>query len=263
MRKGYYTALFLFSLSTSWLACKRQKINEQESEPPTETVTKKQLIPIKFVSDKLSLTFEYQAGTTLMTKISHSDNSHTLISYQPKYYRVEQVKNNTVYHYADFILTDGKATKVHTFDSFGRVDIPTGHYTLGYNLKGELAEIVDYNVSNELILKKEISYDAAGNIVELKVADKQNKTTLFEYKSDNKNGIFKNVNHARLLFLEIADDFLCPDVNNWLSSKNALIPQQDIKFSYLYNADDYPTQMIMEGPQGKQTFTITYAEVSN
>ncbi len=76
---------------------------------------------------------------------------------------------------------------------------------------------------------------------------------LFEYTYDAKNGIFKNVLYASLLFLEVPYEFFCPTSNNWLSQKNIPMPKEHIDFTYTYNADEYPSQMIVNGPDGKIT----------
>lgn len=257
------SALFSIPLFIICVSCKKLPNQEApEIVPPVETGQKKILIPVKIKSDKLTLTLDYQPGTALLTKISNTDKSHILITYKPTYYRVEQFKDNVLYHYADFLLSDTKATKVHSFDSFGRVDVPTGNYTLGCNSADQLVNIKDYNAANEFILERIMSYTTAGNLSELKLIDKQGKINVVEYAYDNKNGIFKNVKHSQLLFLEIAYPFLCPASNNWLSCKNTKVSNEQVTYSYSYNADEYPSRMVIEDSKGKQTFDITYAELS-
>jgi len=245
------------------VSCKKLP-NQEATEilEPVETGLEKVLVPVKLKSDKLTLTLDYQPGTALLTKISSTDKSHILITYKPTYYRVEQFKDNVLYHYADFLLSDNRATRVHSFDSFGRVDVPAGNYTLSYNAADQLASIKEYNASNEFILEYVMSYSALGNLSELKLTDKQGKTSVVDYSYDNKNGIFKNVAHSQLLFLEIAYPFFCPASNNWLSGKNTRIPKAQITYSYSYNSDGYPSRMVAEDITGKQTFDITYAELS-
>ncbi|TCD00337.1 hypothetical protein [Pedobacter psychroterrae] len=264
MMKVNNTALFFIPLFIICVSCKKlPKQEETEIVPPDETGLKKVLLPVKLKSDKLTLTLDYQPGTALLTKISSTDKSHILITYKPTYYRVERFKDNVLYHYADFILSDKRATKVHSFDSFGRVDVPTGNYMLSYNTVGQLVNIKDYNAANEFILESVMSYSALGNLSELKLTDQQGKASVVEYSYDNKNGIFKNVLHSQLLFLETAYPIFSPASNNWLSCKNTKIPNAQITYSYLYNIDDYPSRMVIEDTTGKQTFDITYAELSN
>lgn len=263
MMKVNNPALFFIPLFVICVSCKKLPDQEEtEIVPPVETGLKKILLPVKLKSDKLTLTLDYQPGTASLTKISSTDKSHILITYKPTYYRVEQFKDNVLYHYADFFLSDKRATKVHSFDSFGRVDVPAGNYTLSYNSADQLVNIKDYNAANEFILEKVMSYSALGNLSELKLTDKQGKTSVVEYSYDNKNGIFKNVVHSQLLLLEIAYPFFCPASNNWLSCKNTQIPKAQVTYSYSYNIDDYPSRMVIEDSAGKQTFDITYAELS-
>ncbi len=262
MMKVNNTALFFIPLFIICVSCKKLPNRETETVPPEEIGSKKILIPVKIKSDKLTLTLDYQPGTASLTKISSTDKSQILITYKPIYYRVEQFKDNVLYHYADFLLSDNRTTRVHSFDSFGRVDVPTGNYTLGYNSADQLVNIKDYNAANEFILESVMSYSNVGNLSELKLTDNQGKTNVVEYAYDDKNGIFKNVKHSQLLFLEIAYPFLCPGSNNWLSCKNTKVPKEQVTYSYSYNTDDYPSRMVMEDSKGKQTFDITYAELS-
>ena len=248
-----------------FLSCKKQPVADLENKPNADTVlaSTKIMMPVKLISDKYNLTFEYLAGTTKLTKISHSDKSYILITYAAKYHRIELFKDNVVYHYDDFILTDGRTTKIHSFDSFGRVDTPTGHSTLEYNANGQLENIKDYDASKILLKDRVITYAISGNASVMTTTDKLGKKHVFDYSSDNKNGIFKHIMYARELFLMIPYSFFFPGSNNRLSCKNALEPQQNITYSYVYNAQSYPSQIVIDGPEGKQTFDITYAEVAN
>ena len=265
MRKIHLLISLAIPFLGIFLSCKKQKSNDQENGQGTDTVivSNKILLPFKFSSEAYSLTLEYEPATSKLAKIIHSDKSYMLITYAANYYRVERFKNNTVYHYDDFLLTEGRATKIHSFDSFGRVDTPTGHSTLEYNASGQLVNIKEYDASKILIMDRLMSYAVGGNLSKLTTTDKFYKTTIFDYTSDNKNGIFKHLKHARELFLAIPYSFFCPDGNNPLSCRNALEPQQNIRYNYVYNAQNYPSQIIIDGPEGKRTFDITYAEVTN
>ena len=245
------------------VACKKQALNnDPQPETPIENTSKKKLLPVELKSTSTTLKLEYKAGTAMLTRIVHSDKSQVLITYAAKYYRVEQFRNDAVYHYADFLLTDGKASKLHSFDSFGNVDVPAGHSVFQYSPDGQLINIKNYNVANEFIQERKLSYSAAGNLASIESVDKQNKSSLSEYTCDTKNSIFKNVVYSRILFLELPYNFFCPDANNWLSYKNKLDPAKNIAYSYEYNAQDYPSKITIDGPNGKETFSISYQELS-
>jgi len=265
MKKLHNLVLLLSTLSGIFLSCRKQAVDDQKNKPNIDTVsvTNKIMIPVKFSSDKYILSFEYQAGTTKLIRISHSDKSYILITYAAKYHRVERYKDNVVYHYDDFILTAGRTTKIHSFDSFGRVDTPTGHSTLEYNTTGQLVNIKDYDASKILLKDRVITYAASGNALVLTTTDQLSKTSVFDYTSDNKNGIFKHVMYAREIFLIMPYSFLFPDANNRLSCRSALEPQQNVTYSYVYNTQSYPSQIVIDGPEGKQTFDITYADVAD
>ncbi|ETZ20614.1 hypothetical protein [Pedobacter sp. V48] len=103
------------------------------------------------------------------------------------------------------------------------------------------------------------SYSPAGNVSGIIVKGSPSDTSPIKYTHDEKNGVFKNVQHAQLLFLEMGYSFFCADVNNRLSYSNTDKPLENTDFSYQYNSDDYPKQITML--QSKQTFKITYTEL--
>src|SRR5687768_7565312 len=118
--KTYKSALLAALLLLLSMSCKRQFPIEEPKKP--EIPLNKPLVPIKFESVKFNLTLEYKQGTTKLTRVTHSDKTYILISYLPTYHRVELFRNSAVYHYADFFISNGRATKTHAFDSFGKVD---------------------------------------------------------------------------------------------------------------------------------------------
>ena len=260
--KALNSALFSISLFILVSSCKRLTLTDEKDDEQLDNTEKRRLVPLRIISEKLTLNFEYESGTGNLKKITSSDKSQIIITYKPKYYRIERFKDDVLYRYSDFLLTDGKALRIHRFDSSGNIDMPIGNCKLNYSKDALLTNIKDYNAANDLILERRILYAKSGVVSRIEQVDKQNNSTFLEYTYDDKNGIFKNVTHAQLFLLDLEYEFFSADTHNWLTYNNSQLPEENLTCSYSYNGDDYPSKMVINESGGKSTINITYVEIA-
>nr|WP_294869853.1 hypothetical protein [uncultured Pedobacter sp.] len=246
-------------------ACKKSKPKEEkpaETDKPVITDPDKKLfIPIKLESENLIINLKYVENSALISEVNSSDGYSVKITYQNQLpSECLKYKSNIPFKSIYFRKTANTDLKVTFFDIDGKVDTPTGSLMLTRNTKEQLISIQASGNGPSYPYKESTwSYSADGNVSGIIVKGSPNDTSPVKYTHDEKNGIFKNVQHAQLLFLELGYSFFCADINNRLSYLNTDKPLENTDFSYQYNNDDYPKQFTMI--QSKQTFKISYAEL--
>jgi len=247
------------------VSCKKSKIHREEEpagtdEPVITEPVKKSLIPIKFESENLTINFKYIENSAFISEVNSSDGYRTRITYETQLPFKYLYRNNVHFKSIYFRKTANSDLKVTFFDVDGKVDTPTGSLLLTRDTKERLVSIQVSGKGPSYPYKESTwSYNSAGNVSEITVKGSSENVTPVRYTYDEKNGIFKNVHHAQLLFLEMGYSFFCADANNRLSYLNTDKPTENTEYVYQYNTDDYPTQFTIV--QSKQTFKITYAEL--
>lgn len=246
------------------VSCKKSKIHREE---PTDTdkpviidPVKKLLIPIKFESKNLTINIKYIENSALISEVNSSDGYRIRITYETQLPFKYLYRNNVHFKSIYFRKTTNTDLKVTFFDVDGKVDTPTGSLLLTRDAKEHLISIQTSGSGPSYPYKESIwLYSSDGNVSGIMIKGSPEDANPIKYTHDEKNGIFKNVKHAQLLFLEMGYNFFCADVNNRLSYLNTDKPTENTEYIYQYNTDDYPTQFTIV--QSKQTFKITYAEL--
>nr|WP_068886511.1 hypothetical protein [Pedobacter panaciterrae] len=247
-------------------SCKKSKSGKEEKpvetdKPVITDAVKKLFIPIKLESENLTINLKYSENSALISEINGSDGYSVKINYENQLpFKGLKYKNNLPFKSIYFRKISNTDLKVTLFDVDGKVEIPTGSLILTRNPKDQLTSIQGSGNGPSYPYKESTwSYSPAGNVSDITVKDSHIDTTPIRYTHDEKNGIFKNIQHAQLLFLEIGYSFFCADINNRTSYSNTDKPLENTDFIYQYNADDYPKQLTIT--QSKQTFKITYLEL--
>lgn len=247
-------------------SCKKAKPRKEEKPVETDKPiitdpVKKQFIPIKLESENLIINLKYVENSALISEVNSSDGYSVKITYQDQLpFECLKYKSKIPFKSIYFRKTANTDLKVTFFDIDGKVDTPTGSLMLTRNTKEQLISIQASGDGPSYPYKESTwSYSSAGNVSGIIVKGSPNDASPIKYTHDEKNGIFKNVQHAQLLFLEMGYSFFCADTNNRLSYSNTDKPLENTDFSYQYNSDDYPKQFTIL--QSKQTFKITYTEL--
>ncbi|WP_285057212.1 hypothetical protein [Pedobacter ginsengisoli] len=242
-------------------ACKKiSSKKKEETGIPTEQPVKR-FVPLKFESDELQLTFKYEEKTANLIEISGSDGHMMTITYKNQQpYEIKKMKNNKPIQLIDYVKDKEGMPKARSFDENGPVFTPTGYYILDYDQNQQLGKIRFYKDNGELFCESALTY-SLGNVTAQIQSNYPGRSKNLQYTYDLKNGIFKHINCLERLVLEIRYPFFSASQNNILSSSGTETPLENITYSYEYNADNYPSKLMITTHNRKQTFKITYAEL--
>lgn len=238
-------------------SCNKSKPRkEKEEETVIKDPVKKLLVPVKLESKTLVINIKYYEGSAFISEIKSSDRYSYNIRYKDQLpYIIDKYINKVPIQYIDYRRTANKDLKIVFFDVDGDLSTPTGSLILKQNIQNQVTAIqVSGNGYSYPYTESEWHYSPSGNLSNITVG-----ASSIKYTHDEKNGIFKNVQHTQLLFLAIDLPFFSADMNNRLSYSNTDMPNENTDFEYKYNTDGYPTQFSII--KSKQTFTITYIEL--
>ena len=243
------------------MACKKNSSKKrEETGNPTEQPVKR-FVPLKLESDELQIAFKYQENTANLIEILASDGHTMTITYKNKQpYEIRKMKNNKPFQLVDYVKDKEGLPKARSFDESGPVFTPTGYYILDYDQNQQLGKIRFYKDNGELFRESALTY-SLGNVTAQIQSNYPGGVKNLQYTYDLKNGIFKHINCLERLVLEIRYPFFSASQNNILSSSGTETPLENITYSYEYNADNYPSKLMITAHNRKQTFKITYAEL--
>jgi hypothetical protein len=244
-----------------FIGCKKTTSRKkEETETPTEQPVKR-FVPLKFESDQLQITFKYQENTANLIEIAGSDGYTMTITYKNQQpYEIKKMKNNKPFQLVDYVKDKQGLPKARSFDESGAVFTPTGYYILDYDQKVQLVKLRFYKDNGELFRESAMSY-SLGNVTSKIQTNYPGGPKSLQYTYDLKNGIFKHIKYTERLFLETRYPFFSSGQNNILSSTWTETPQENITYSYIYNADSYPSEVIITDHNMKQSFKVTYIEL--
>ncbi|NRF40261.1 hypothetical protein [Pedobacter foliorum] len=243
-------------------SCTKNKPPKEEKDTPVvKEPLKKVLLPIKLESGNLVINLKYNENSTLISEVKTSDGYRFKPTYKdelPSQY--DKYANKTLIQSIYCIRVPNKDLKVTFFNIDGQAYSPTGSLVLKQNLQNQISSILASGSGHSYPYKEsECHYSSSGNLSDITIKNSPTNNTSITYTYDEKNGIFKNVQHCQLLFLAINFQLFSADVNNRLSYSNTGTPGENTNFTYQYNADGYPTQFTIT--KSKQTFKITYIEL--
>lgn len=237
-------------------SCNKSKPRkEKEEETVIEEPVKKLLIPIKLESKPLVINIKYYEGSAFISEIKSSDGNFNITYKDQLPYTIDKYINKVHTQYIDYRKTANKDSKITFFDVNDAVSTPTGSLILKQNIQNQVTAIQASGSGHSYPYNEsEWHYSTSGNLSNITT-----KASSIKYTHDEKNGIFKNVQHTQLLFLAIDLPLFSSDMNNRLSYSNTDMPNENTDFEYKYNVDGYPTQFTII--KSKQTFTISYIEL--
>ena len=237
--------------------------------PPTPTppttppvippVSQVKLLPVKIESTHQTIIIKYKENTALITSIEESkagkkhfigyNADNTLFGY-------ELYENNERTYFTNY--WDDSNLRINYVTQFKNEDkkiTPLGRYTLEYSTLNQLTAIKYYSAQKELLLTKTLGYDAAANVNSILTTKATQERTTFTF--DQQNGIFKHVDNALLISLEITDKLFNSIQHNVLTITGAS-GTPGYNYAYEYNADAYPDQVTLQESNINTVFKITY-----
>ena len=227
--------------------------------PPTiPPVSQVKLLPVKIESTHQTIIIKYKENTALITSIEDSkagkkhfigyNADNTLFGY-------ELYENNERTYFINYWDDSNlRINYVTQFKDSGKIT-PLGRYTLEYNTLSQITAINYYSAQKELLHTKTLSYDAAANVNSILTTKVIQERTTFTF--DQQNGIFKHVDNALLISLEITDKFFNSIQHNVLTITGVSGTPTYI-YAYEYNADAYPDQVTLQESNVNTIFKITY-----
>jgi hypothetical protein len=237
------------------------KESEEEKPPVVVPPKEKMMLPVKMTTTNLTVDFIYLENTALIIEIRLSTGVRYQVTYADKVLKkVQKFKDNINVQFVDYLVTDGRITRVSTFDIREKVTSPTGKYQLDYNTSTQINSIKTYAISNSLISEKKLEYDKYGNVLNYSLIAGISVNN-YDYSYDLKKGVFSSVLFCQLLDMEISDAFLAPGLNNVLSLSNRKLSTENIEYEYVYGIEDYPANITINRNGIAQKLTVTYVEL--
>ncbi|TCC96449.1 hypothetical protein [Pedobacter hiemivivus] len=263
LKHYHFSALFALLLV---LACKKNQNTKIEIIAPEPPAVIKKFIPIKLEGSGLIINLKYMENTTLLTEISEAAGVKALIIYDADQYPsiLEKYQRDKLIYKTYYRKEDKKTiNKMLMFDynDLQHNFSPIGFYTLSYNNLQQVSTINYYNKSDQLTDTHIQSYTTSGNLSTVNATNNLGSTNVHTYIFDQKNGIASNIRYTQLLAFEFEHWFLSYCINNLLNYRNQKFPLENVDFSYEYNADGYPSKMIITKNKSIQSIKITYKSI--
>lgn len=280
MIRNLRTSAISFQLTTCFLlgsllfinsGCKKTNLQKEVSPeeevklPETEIPLEKNFLPLTMEFLHSKYIFKYIDEKPLLTELSLSDGLVLKISYdkalQPQ--KIEKYKNNKRTQLLEY-WTDSKGlvnkTMRFNYDSKGIDYTPAGYYTLSYDDNGRIQALKEYDNSKRILSEQIREYDKGENVSKFSYVSAQNPPHYSTYEYDQRNGIFKHISFIELLSIEFGDYFVAVTTNNPLKHFSSLSLTEE--FSYLYNTQKYPIEMISLKNNVKERIKITYKHLN-
>lgn len=268
--------VFAFLFVTMAIGCSKSE-PPVEPPPPTPTlpttppvipppippiippVSQVKWLPVKIESTQETIIIKYKEKTGLITSIEESQaGKKHFISYNADdtLFGYELYENNEQVYFTDYWDDSNlRINYVTQFKNEGKKTTPLGRYTLDYNALNQLTDIKYYSAQKVLLRTKILSYDAAANVNSILTTEATQERTTFTF--DQQNGIFKHVDNALLISLEMEDKFFNSIHHNVLTI-TGVAGSPGYNYAYEYNADAYPNQVTLQESNINTIFRITY-----
>ncbi|MBE9601814.1 hypothetical protein [Pedobacter sp. MC2016-24] len=264
--KKTLTALVFIMLLLPLISCKKNKRpkSKDDIETPDESPGKKNYLPVKFESSSLHIYLKYKEGTKLLTEINGSDGERILITYTSAQIplKLEKYKQTTLVKLIDY-HKDGQQqiTQCTSFDydAINRTYIPLGDINIGYDVKAQINNLKFFDDLNKFTKALTLLYNSTGNLSVVEVTAQTGNNTL-NYTYDQQTGIYKHVPYAALFSIALEHYFFSSSNNNLLNFSNQKNSVEDTTYTYEYNQEGYPIQMIVSQNKTTQRFKISYIE---
>ncbi len=258
---GWRVLIAFFLISA--LSCKKHRSTEEQpvEKPETKQPEIKKYIPVKFESGSQVITFKYLDGTTLLSEMTNTNGQKDVLSYNAnqQIVKYERYQNEEQTYLIDYLKNvDGLVIKANQFIVTPHNYTSDGYLILTYNVQNQLISVKSYDNNNGLTVEKSKSYTPNGNPDKMTTTTTGSPDHVMTLTYDNKNGVFKYVYNAQLLAVTAQDNFFLSVFNNILSGTSNLSAQNNLNYSYTYNANDYPSRYTVSSGSLIKNYTITY-----
>ncbi|MBC7566284.1 MAG: hypothetical protein H7223_04895 [Pedobacter sp.] len=242
---------------------KTTPVKETEEEKPIVVVPpkKKNMLPVRFTTTDLTVDLIYMENTALITEIKFSGGIRYLMTYADKVLKkLQKYKDNVHVQSVDYLITDGRITRVTRLEVREKVTTPAEKYYLEYNASFQINNIKTYAANNSLLSDNTLEYKVDGNLLSSAIAT-GSLISSYTYSYDIRNGIFQSVLFCQLLKMEINEVFFTPGTNNILNLFNSRSQKENVDYEYTYTTDDFPTEIKIRQKGLLQTYKVTYTEL--
>ncbi len=231
-------------------------VKETPTPPPASTA---RLLPIKIESPLETITIKYQGNSSLVASLDFGKSKKSLqfIYNKQNVLVAGLVEDPQAQEYQiDYFLDVHKNIfQVSYYVDLNNVISPSGYYLLTYNALNQIVDAKRYSAKNILVNSYNYGYDLLTNINS--IITNQEDAKKLTYTFDQKNGIFKHVNYAPMISLEISHHLLNSIANN-ISTKTGNTPAQNLSYTYEYNSEDFPSQVTVNEAGVKTVYKVTY-----
>ncbi|WP_432712109.1 hypothetical protein [Pedobacter sp.] len=226
-------------------------------ENPTPPNSTAKLIPVKIESTLGILTFKYVGNTGKLYVFEDGQTKKTgSINYSNDLLTGFQLNEiNGLTYFVEYWKTNQIVNRVTQFNQKGNIITPLGEYTLEYNNLQQIKDIKYYLPNKQLTSSLTLAYDASLNNNSITNNLNPDEDILFTF--DKKNGLFKYVENAQLMSLEMPHKLFYCTVNNVLTKTKGPATAA-YSYTYEYNADDFPSVITLTEGNTKTVFKITY-----
>jgi YD repeat-containing protein len=233
-----------------------------EVNNPDEPSPKQAPLPLKITHKGIIYNFNYLNNSEKIAEITLSNGHKWQFTHKPEkqVFWIQLYNSKDLYAEIDYTYNDkGQGIKATTFSYENRVYTPENKYTFEYNSLDQLSKINSNDHANKPISDKTITYttNPATTTYTTKVAGKTTEETT--YTHDNKNGIFKNIQHTNLMPTYFDPLFFHCHTNNITSITTT--NQTTTNITYQYNAENYPTKATITKGKTTEEMTITYTTI--
>lgn len=210
------------------------------SPPTTDPVASRKFLPTQFASAARTIDITYVSNSNRIASITDNKGYDVNITYKDD--RILSIKRpgKNMSYASDFYRDEAhRVMRVSQYSVVGAVVTPGEEYQFTYNDKQQVREIQYFTSRKKLTAIKTFSYDAEGNISQIKTDDGQVRTYDFTY--DHHNGIARYVAESALLCIDLENDLFSALFNN-VVTKGTGTASPVTTYNYTYNADNYPTE---------------------
>lgn len=261
MKRLIYQFLFFTVLGLGTACSKSQSPEAPEKpavpepvviQPPPASANK--LIPLRLESANQTIVLSYLVNTNLLASVTDSKGLKITFNYKDAQGTGHVIQDNNEMYMNDYWWdTSKRINRVTRYQDNGMIT-PGGEYQIDYNELDQVAEVRYYSNKNQLLSSKNFTYDALANLTSLHLVEGGVKDQqAFTY--DQKNGIFKYVPAAALLFLETDIDLFCSVNNNVIQRSGST---GNVTYHYEYQNDDFPSQVTVNRNGQATVFKISY-----
>lgn len=259
MGKIKNTLLLIIITATVVPGCKKMTV-EELPEPPI--VKKNNLVPIKIETKTQLIELKYLENTRLLSEIQNiTTGKKEILQYSKDHVLsgLDTYENNRLVYTSDYFRdAERRIYMVTQFKVNEAVLTPLGYLTLKYNTQNQVVKITSYSTRDVMTGNQIMEYDENANLISI-VKDFPLPAVKSNFSYDLKNAMFKNVQDLQLLSVQSQYLFFKSVKNNLLVGSG----EKNYSFTYIYDTNNYPEQIILNEQNVKTTYKVTYQQLGD